>query len=52
MPRPISAADFRAWVSQAEDDQLTELVVEVHEELRELENDDFFGTEGINKRFA
>lgn len=43
---------FVAWVKKASDQQLKELAVAIEDELDYLEAEDYFGTEGINKRFA
>lgn len=49
----ISAAMFRRWVNRVDDDTLDEFLYDGLEELiLELEQDDFFGTEGFEKRLA
>lgn len=48
----IKASDFRQWVIDADDEALQEFVDEIEREIIGLEQDDFFGTEGLNKRFS
>jgi len=43
---------FAQWAKQATVEELREFAEELAEEIECLEEDDFFGTEGINKRFA
>ena len=43
---------FAQWVKQATVEELREFAEALAEEIGCLEEDDFFGTEGINKRFA
>lgn len=52
MPEDIKAAQFREYINRIDDDELQEFIDEIHDELIELEQDDFFGTEGFEKRFA
>lgn len=53
MPIPLNPAGFREWVEDASDEEIQEFLDEGLESLIiELESDDFFGTEGFNKRFA
>lgn len=53
MKAPINITDVREWFATATDEEITELLEEGLEGLiEELEDDDFFGTEGFNKRFA
>lgn len=48
----IEVEDFRIWVEDADDYDLELFIDAVKETILELEADDFFGTEGLNKRFA
>ena len=48
----IDTEDFRIWVEEADDYDLSLFIDAIKETLLELEADDFFGTEGLNKRFA
>lgn len=48
----ITPAMFRDWVVNADEDDLEEFIDAITEEIELLEQDDFFGTEGFNKRFA
>jgi len=48
----IKSKDFREWVLNADDDTLQEFIDEIESEIISLEQDDFFGTEGLNKRFS
>ena len=48
----IKASDFRQWVIDSDDETLQEFVDEIEREIIGLEQDDFFGTEGLNKRFS
>lgn len=48
----IDAEDFRIWVEEADDYDLDLFIDAIKETILELEADDFFGTEGLNKRFA
>lgn len=52
MSKSITADDFRDWVEHADDEALDEFIDLTLETILELEQDDFFGTEGIGKRFA
>jgi len=54
MPREVDrmAEAFVQWAKTAKDEELRELAEYLEDELYALESDDFFGTEGINKRFA
>lgn len=48
----IDIEDFREWVEGSDDYDLELFIDAIKETILELESDDFFGTEGINKRFA
>ena len=48
----VDESDFRQWVIDADDETLQEFVDEIEREIIGLEQDDFFGTEGLNKRFS
>jgi len=52
MRKPITAADFREWVKSADAESLEVFIDETLNVILDLESDDFFGTEGLNKRFA
>lgn len=53
MKATIDVADVRDWFTRATDEEIQEFLDEGLEGLiNELEEDDFFGTEGFNKRFA
>lgn len=53
MAKPAITPDmFRAWVARADDGDLEEFIREVEVEIELLEQEDFFGTEGFEKRFA
>jgi hypothetical protein len=43
---------FVQWVKTATPDQLWLFAEALEVDIEDLEADDFFGTEGINKRFA
>lgn len=43
---------FAQWASKASIEQLKEFAEDISEILYDLEADDYFGTEGLNKRFA
>lgn len=43
---------FIHWVKAASDENLRDFAEAMEIEIEDLEADDFFGTEGINKRFA
>lgn len=43
---------FVNWVKTATTEQLEQFADALELEIEDLEADDFFGTEGINKRFA
>jgi hypothetical protein len=48
----IKAKDFRQWVIDADDEHLQDFIDEIESDIISLEQDDFFGTEGLNKRFS
>lgn len=49
----ISADQLRNWVSRADEDVLEAFLDEgLCQLIEQLEGDDFFGTEGFDKRFA
>lgn len=48
----ISTEEFRNWVANAEGDHLATFIDEILPTILDLEEDDFFGTEGWMKRFA
>ncbi len=51
--KEISVDSFRSWVEKADDLELEEfLQAGGYDAIYDLEQDDFFGTEGFNKRFA
>lgn len=52
--RDITAEDFRKWVATASTDDLETFFDEadLKSVIEDLEQDDFFGTEGFDKRFA
>lgn len=52
MNKNIDIEDFREWVNSASDDDLSDFIEEIEDIILDLEEDDFFGTEGLNKRFA
>jgi hypothetical protein len=52
MGREITVDDFRQWVLGADSETLEEFLDEVLWTIENLEQDDFFGTEGFNKRYA
>jgi hypothetical protein len=52
MTEEISVFDFREYVERSSDSDLQDFLDEIQYLLLDLEQDDFFGTEGINKRFA
>lgn len=52
MKKNVDVEDFRAWVAGADDDDLRDFIDEVEDVIIDLESNDFFGTEGLNKRFA
>lgn len=43
---------FAHWAKNATLEQLKEFAGEIQFDLYELEEDDYFGTEGLNKRLA
>jgi len=47
----IDPEDFRIAVTEMNEEALVLLVQEISEPLLELEAEDFFGPEGINRRF-
>lgn len=48
----IHPEDFREWVVSADRKILEDFILEIEDVILDLEQDDFFGTEGLNKRFA
>lgn len=51
--RNISAYNFREWVNNSTDEELDNfLELGVADIIYDLEADDYFGTEGLNKRFG
>jgi len=48
----IDVYDFREWVRNAPIEDLQYFIGLIEQEIIDLESDDFFGTEGLNKRFA
>ncbi len=54
MPRQQQSVPeaFAKWAKTASEQELHDFADQVLEEIEDLEADDFFGTEGINKRFA
>lgn len=48
----IDVYDFREWVRNAPIENLEYFISLIEREILDLEEDDFFGTEGLNKRFA
>lgn len=50
-PQDITDA-FVAWVKEASRDELKDFASQIEGSLYDLEEDDYFGTEGMNKRFA
>jgi hypothetical protein len=48
----IDVYDFREWVRNAPIEDLEYFIILIEREILDLEEDDFFGTEGLNKRFA
>lgn len=49
----IELSDLRKWFADATNEELAEFLDQGLEDLiNELEEDDFFGTEGFNKRFS
>lgn len=43
---------FVQWAKRASEEELTEFADDISEVLYDLEENDYFGTEGLNKRFA
>ena len=52
MIHEVNIHDLREWVKRADDDTLQEFLDEIRPVIDLLEEEDFFGTEGFNKRFA
>jgi hypothetical protein len=53
MRKTITAKDVREWFEQYEDDWIEAFLEEgLADLIEDLEQDDFFGTEGFNKRFG
>lgn len=50
--RDIDADMFRDWVKRANTDTLEDFLFQIEDKIYRLEGDDYFGTEGFNKRFA
>ena len=49
----LTVEDVREWFKEASDEQIIDFLYEGLEGLiGELEDDDYFGTEGFNKRYA
>lgn len=48
----VTPAQFRDYIAHLDDDQLHEFLAEIIPVMEVLEEDDFFGTEGFDKRFA
>ncbi|SKB63263.1 hypothetical protein [Sphingopyxis flava] len=48
----ITPEMFRAYVNRIDDDELADFIDAINGEIKLLEQDDFFGTEGFEKRFA
>ena len=49
----ITPDEVRAWFAEASDEDIQEFLDEgLEEAIVVLERDDFFGTEGFQKRFA
>lgn len=50
--RHITTEMFRAYVNRVDDEELEGFLFEILDTIDELEQDDYFGTEGFEKRFA
>ena len=51
--RNISVYNFKEWMSYASDEEIQELLdAGLEDIIYDLESDDFFGTEGLNKRLG
>ncbi len=51
--RNLNPAQLREWAAQATDAELRDFLRNgLIDLIEDLEQDDFFGTEGFNKRFA
>jgi hypothetical protein len=48
----IDVYDFREWVRNADIKDLQDFLDVIESKVIDLESNDFFGTEGLNKRFA
>lgn len=48
----IDVEDFREWAMTAEDEDLEDFIEDIKDIILDLEQDDYFGTEGLNKRFG
>lgn len=49
----ITPHEVREWFSKADDDEIQEFLDNgLGQVIEELEQDDFFGTEGFDKRFS
>ena len=49
----ITVEEVREWFENADADLIQDFIYEgLGDLIEELEEDDFFGTEGFNKRFA
>lgn len=49
----ITPSEVRDWFAKASDEEIQEFLDDgLGETIENLEQDDFFGTEGFNKRFA
>ncbi len=44
--------NFIEWVKFAKTSELEEFAIDIADTLLELEQEDYFGTEGLNKRFG
>lgn len=49
---PFLLQDFTEWWDSADKDERASFIEYVEEEILDLEMDDFFGTEGLNKRLG
>jgi hypothetical protein len=53
MKKSITANDVREWIASYDDDWINDfLEAGLADLIEELEQEDFFGTEGFNRRFA
>lgn len=49
----ITPAEVRQWFAEADDDEIQDFLDNgLTEAIEQVEQDDFFGTEGFAKRFA